>query len=226
MWLVMAMKYVPDVVVCDAMMPVMDGMECCRRLKSELQTSHIPVLMLTAYAMDEYELQGYENGADAYMAKPFNARILLARVRNLLDNRRRLQKSLASHQVPGQDGKGGEMGGMDKSFMEKLYSQIEEHLADADYNVDAMGAQVGLSRVQLYRKTKALTGYSPNELLRMARLKRAAKLLASTDKTVAEVGYAVGFASPSYFAKCYKECYGENPTDFIRRKQGGGEVRQ
>ena len=224
--LVMAMKYVPDVVVCDAMMPVMDGMECCRRLKSELQTSHIPVLMLTAYAMDEYELQGYENGADAYMAKPFNARILLARVRNLLDNRRRLQKSLASHQVPGQDGKGGEMGGMDKNFMEKLYSQIEEHLADADYNVEAMGAQVGLSRVQLYRKTKALTGYSPNELLRMARLKRAAKLLASTDKTVAEVGYAVGFASPSYFAKCYKECYGENPTDFIRRKQGGGEVRQ
>ena len=92
------------------------------------------------------------------------------------------------------------------------------HLAESEYSVEEMGAQVGLSRVQLYRKTKALTGHSPNELLRMARLKMAASLLASTDKTVAEVGYAVGFASPSYFAKCYKEYYGENPTDFIKRK--------
>ncbi len=211
-----AMKYVPDAIVCDVMMPVMDGLECCSRLKRELQTSHIPVIMLTAYGMDEHKIQGYDCGADSYLTKPFNARVLLARVHNLLENRHRLQAAFGNNPVVTQPA--ATVGDIDKGFIDKLYRHINEHFHEADYSVEAMGEQVGLSRVQLYRKTKALTGHSPNELLRMVRLKRAASLLASTDKTVAEVCYAVGFSSPSYFAKCYKEYYGENPTDFVKRK--------
>ncbi len=216
----MALKYVPDAIVCDVMMPVMDGMECCRRLKSELQTSHIPVILLTAYAMDEHRIEGYECGADSYLTKPFKGQMLAARLHNLLENRRRLQASFGSH-IPSANATATptqQISDIDKGFLDRLNEQIAMHLAESEYSVEEMGAQVGLSRVQLYRKTKALTGHSPNELLRMARLKMAASLLASTDKTVAEVGYAVGFASPSYFAKCYKEYYGENPTDFIKRK--------
>ena len=109
---------------------------------------------------------------------------------------------------------------VDKSFMEKLRHLIDENLSNPNLSVEELGEQIGLSRVQLYRKTKALCGYSPNELLRIARLKRAASLLASTEKTVAEITYEVGFSSPSYFTKCYKEYFGEIPTDFLKRKKG------
>lgn len=215
-----AMKYVPDVIICDVMMPVMDGMECCRRLKSELQTSHIPVMMLTAYAVDEQKIKGYECGADSYISKPFSARLLTVRLRNLIDNRHRLQTFFADssnatlQKIP--------VAEVDKSFLEKLHRLIDERLADPNLSVEELGGQIGLSRVQLYRKTKALCGYAPNELLRIARLKHASSLLASTDKTIAEVTYEVGFSSPSYFTKCYKEYFGESPTEFLKRKKGEG----
>lgn len=214
-----AMKYVPDAIICDVMMPVMDGMECCRRLKSELQTSHIPVMMLTAYAVDEQKIKGYECGADSYISKPFSAQLLTVRLRNLIENRRRLQHFFADgSNAPLQK---SPVTDVDKGFMEKLHRLIDDRLSDPNLSVEDLGGEIGLSRVQLYRKTKALCGYSPNELLRIARLKRAASLLASTDKTVAEITYEVGFSSPSYFTKCYKEYFGENPTDFLKRKDGG-----
>ena len=213
-----AMKYVPDVIICDVMMPIMDGMECCRHLKSEIQTSHIPVIMLTAYAADEQKIKGYECGADSYLSKPFNARLLTVRLRNLIENRHRLQSFFTDgsnatlQKAPVAD--------IDKGFLEKLYALIDAHLSDPDLSVEELGEQIGLSRVQLYRKTKALCGYAPNELLRIARLKRAASLLAGTEKTIAEITYEVGFSSPSYFTKCYKEYFGENPTEFLKRKNG------
>lgn len=213
-----AMKYVPDVIICDVMMPIMDGMECCRHLKSEIQTSHIPVIMLTAYAADEQKIKGYECGADSYLSKPFNARLLTVRLRNLIENRHRLQSFFTDgsnatlQKAPVAD--------IDKGFLEKLYALIDSHLSDPDLSVEELGEQIGLSRVQLYRKTKALCGYAPNELLRIARLKRAASLLAGTEKTIAEITYEVGFSSPSYFTKCYKEYFGENPTEFLKRKNG------
>ena len=213
-----AMKYVPDVIICDVMMPIMDGMECCRHLKSEIQTSHIPVIMLTAYAADEQKIKGYECGADSYLSKPFNARLLTVRLRNLIENRHRLQSFFTDgsnatlQKAPVAD--------IDKGFLEKLYALIDTHLSDPDLSVEELGEQIGLSRVQLYRKTKALCGYAPNELLRIARLKRAASLLAGTEKTIAEITYEVGFSSPSYFTKCYKEYFGENPTEFLKRKNG------
>lgn len=211
-----AMKYVPDVVVCDVMMPVMDGIACCKRLKSELQTSHIPVLMLTAYAMDEQRIQGYDSGADAYLTKPFNAKLLMTRIRNLIDNRKRL-KSLAEDVTGG--GKQS-LGEVDKGFVEKLKTLIDEKSGDSELSVEDLGAELGLGRVQLYRKTKSLTGYAPNELLRIARLKKAASLLASSEKTVAEITYEVGFSSPSYFTRCYKDYFGESPSEFLKRRDG------
>ena len=211
-----AMKYVPDVVVCDVMMPVMDGIACCKRLKSELQTSHIPVLMLTAYAMDEQRIQGYDSGADAYLTKPFNAKLLMTRIRNLIDSRKRL-KSLAEDVTGG--GKQS-LGEVDKGFVEKLKTLIDEKMGDSELSVEDLGAELGLGRVQLYRKTKSLTGYAPNELLRIARLRKAASLLASSEKTVAEITYEVGFSSPSYFTKCYKDYFGESPSEFLKRRDG------
>ncbi len=212
-----AMKYVPDAIICDVMMPIMDGMECCRRLKSEIQTSHIPIMMLTAYAMDEQKIQGYECGADSYITKPFSAQMLKVRLRNLIENRHRLQTFFGDQTSPTQKTPLNET---DKGFVEKLRRLIETNMANASVSVEDLGEQIGLSRTQLYRKTKALTGYSPNELLRIARLKKAAALLASTEKTISEITYEVGFTSPSYFTRCYKDYFGESPTDFLRRKKG------
>ena len=235
-----AMKYVPDAVICDVMMPVMDGMECCRRLKSEVQTSHIPVMMLTAYTMDEQKVKGYECGADSYILKPFSARLLQVRfllpfyanvnkvespfeiqkfVREVRSGDynsffRRLQSFFADKTSLRKE----PIADLDKGFVEKLRALIDEQLGNSELSVEDLGDKIGMSRVQLYRKSKALTGYSPNELLRIARLKKAASLLASTEKTIAEITYEVGFSSPSYFTKCYKDYFGESPTDFLKRK--------
>ena len=209
-----AMKYVPDLIISDVMMPGMDGIECCRRLKSELQTCHIPVILLTACSLDEQRIQGYDGGADSYISKPFSSQLLLARIRNLIDSHQRLKQFFGDRQTLAKE----DICDMDKEFVEKFKTIIEEKMSDSGLNVEDLGRDMGLSRVQLYRKIKSLTNYAPNELLRMARLKRAASLLASSELTVAEIAYEVGFTSPSYFTKCYKEQFGESPTEFLKRK--------
>ena len=209
-----AMKYVPDLIISDVMMPGIDGIECCRRLKSELQTCHIPVILLTACSLDEQRIQGYDGGADSYISKPFSSQLLLARVRNLIDSHRRLKQFFGDRHTLAKE----DVCDMDKNFVEKFKSLLDAKLGDSNLNVEDLGKDMGLSRVQLYRKIKSLTNYSPNELLRIARLKKAASLLASSDMTVTEIGYEVGFSSPSYFTKCYKEQFGESPTDFLKRR--------
>ena len=209
-----AMKYVPDLIISDVMMPGIDGIECCRRLKSELQTCHITVILLTACSLDEQRIQGYDGGADSYISKPFSSQLLLARVRNLIDSHRRLKQFFGDGQTLAKE----DVCDMDKDFVEKFKALIDAKMGDSGLNVEDLGKDMGLSRVQLYRKIKSLTNYSPNELLRIARLKKAASLLASSDMTVAEIGYEVGFSSPSYFTKCYKEQFGESPTDLLKRK--------
>ncbi len=209
-----AMKYVPDAIVCDVMMPVMDGLECCKLLKGELRTSHIPVILLTACALDEQRIEGFECGADSYIAKPFNSKVLLARLRNLTDNRKRLQQFFGDKTALAKE----KVSEVDKDFADRFRKLIEEHLSDSELSVETLGEQMGMGRVQLYRKIKALTNYSPVELLRIARLKKASALLAATDKTISEITYEVGFTSPSYFTKCYKEYFGESPTEFLKRK--------
>ena len=208
-----AMKYVPDVIISDVMMPGIDGIECCRRLKGELQTCHIPVILLTACSLDEQRIQGYAGGADSYISKPFSSQLLLTRIRNLIESRQRMKQFFGDRQTLAKE----DICDMDKDFVERFKSLIEVKMGDSELNVEDLGKEMGLSRVQLYRKIKSLTNYAPNELLRMARLKKAASLLASSDMTIAEVGYEVGFTSPSYFAKCYKEQFGESPTEFLKR---------
>lgn len=212
----MAVQHVPDVIVCDVMMPVMDGLECLRRLKTEMQTSHIPVMMLTACSLDEQRISGFDCGADSYIAKPFNPAVFRSRLRNLIANRRRLREFFADRAVISASA----VSEQDKSFADRFRTLLEENLSNADLSVEELGEKMGLSRTQLYRKIKALTNYSPVELLRIARLKRAQELLSRTEKAISEVAYLVGFSSPSYFTRSYKDYYGESPGDFVRRTRG------
>ena len=212
----MALKYVPDAIICDVMMPIMNGMECCRHLKSEPQTSHIPVMMLTAYAMDEQKIEGYECGADSYISKPFSAQLLKVRLRNLLENHLRLKNFFTDGSSTAEK---EEISSMEQDFVDKLRSLINNNLRNSKLNIDDLSDEMGFSRVQFYRKTKSLTGYAPNELVRITRLKLSRKLLTTTDKNISEIAYEVGFSSPSYFSKCYKDYFGESPLD-IQKKIG------
>lgn len=203
-----ALKHTPNAIICDVMMPIMDGMECCKRLKSELETSHIPIMMLTAYTMDEQRLKGYECGADSYVSKPFSANMLKTRLKNLLENRKRVASFFESEKEISKS----TLGKVDQGFVQRLKQLIDKNMKNSEYSVEDLGRDMNLSRVQLYRKVKSLTDYSPNELLRFTRLKRAKQLLATTEKSVSEIAYEVGFNTPAYFTKCYKDYYGETPT--------------
>ena len=190
-------------------MPVMDGLEFCQQLKTDKAISHIPVILLTARNLDEQRAEGYEHGADAYISKPFSLRLLLSRIENLIESRKKLSQVLSKGVED--DEIGNLSNETDKSFLKQLRKIIQENLANSDLSVEQIGDEIGLSRVQLYRKVKALTGYSPVEILRKARLTRARHLLQTTERTVSEIAYAVGFSTPSYFSKCYKDEFGENP---------------
>ena len=205
----LARKIVPDIVLSDIMMPVMDGLAFCQQLKTDKAISHIPVILLTARSLDEQRAEGYEHGADAYLSKPFSLRLLLSRIDNLIESRKKLNQTWSKGVED--DEIGNISNEIDKSFLKQLRKIIQENLANSDLSVEQIGDEIGLSRVQLYRKVKALTGYSPVEIVRKARLARARHLLQTTERTVSEVAYAVGFSTPSYFSKCYKDEFGENP---------------
>ena len=243
----MAVERVPDLIVSDVMMPVMDGLEMCRRVKSETATSHIPVLMLTARTLEEQRAEGYDCGADAYITKPFSGKVLISRVENLLESRRRLRELFAGvygrkgndeknrrHENNGSNENNGTadsndifdnppadgccsgaapaLNAADSRFMTRLRDFIAANISDSDLNVETISAEMSLSRVQLYRKVKAMTGATPVELIRLTRLRRAEELLREGSKTVSEVAYEVGFSSPSYFIKCYKDHFGHTPN--------------
>lgn len=205
----LARKIVPDIVLSDIMMPVMDGLAFCRQLKTDKAISHIPVILLTARSLDEQRAEGYEHGADAYLSKPFSLRLLFSRIDNLIQSRKKLSKLFSNSDE--NDAFEKLSNETDKTFAAQLRKIIQDNLSDNEFNVERIGDEIGLSRVQLYRKVKALTGYSPVEMLRKARLTRARHLLRTTEKTVSEVAYAVGFSTPSYFSKCYRDEFGESP---------------
>ena len=205
----LARKIVPDIVLSDIMMPVMDGLAFCQQLKTDKAISHIPVILLTARSLDEQRAEGYEHGADAYLSKPFSLRLLLSRIDNLIESRKKLNQTWSKGVED--DEIGNISNEIDKSFLKQLRKIIQENLANSDLSVEQIGDEIGLSRVQLYRKVKSLTGNSPVEIVRKARLTRARHLLQTTERTVSEIAYAVGFSTPSYFSKCYKDEFGENP---------------
>lgn len=221
-----AAKYVPDVIICDVMMPNMDGIECCRRLKSEITTSHIPVLMLTACAMDEQRVDGYEVGADGYLSKPFSSAVLKARLRNLILNRKLIRDVLHKDSIivkadtPAAPAKKASVSGapdIDNEFYNKFIALVSKELGNAELNVEDLASEMGLGRSQFYRKIKSLTNYSPVELLRRLRMNRAHELLTSTEKTISEIAYEVGFSTPAYFTKCYRDTYNETPSETRER---------
>ena len=204
-----ALKTVPDLIVCDVMMPVMDGLEMCRRVKQETATSHVPVILLTSNAQENQRAEGYDCGADAYITKPFSSKVLLSRVRNLLENRKRLKYVYAS----GADDEARDAADPDSRFMADFGRVVRERMSDSSLSVETISSALGLSRVQMYRKVKQLTGQSPVEIIRVTRLKKAERLLKTTKMTVSEISYDVGFSSPSYFSKCFKDYFGCQPGE-------------
>ena len=216
--LALANEIVPDLIVSDVMMPVMNGLEFCQRVKGGTATSHIPVILLTARALSHHQIEGYESGADAYITKPFSADLLLARIDNLLKSRRKLKNLFGTTELEKEEIEEpiqplSPTPQREDAFLTKFRNFIEKSMGDSDLNVETIGAELGLSRVQLYRKIKALTGLSPVELLRTARLQKGRDLLQTTNKNISEVAYEVGFTAPSYFTKCFKDEFGISPSD-------------
>lgn len=205
-----ARREVPKLVVCDVMMPVMDGLEFTKRLKEDTATSHIPVVLLTARSLSEQRKEGYDTGADSYITKPFSGQVLLSRIENLLHSRIMLRSVFAGDKRETEEEE--KLNEADKTFVGRLRTAIQENIGDSDFSVERLGEEIGLSRVQLYRKVKALTGQTPVELLRKARLTKARQLLEKTEKSVSEIAYEVGFTSPSYFNKCFKDEFDINPS--------------
>ncbi len=213
----MAARYVPDLIICDVMMPVMDGMECCRRIKSEVTTSHIPVLMLTACTMDEQRIEGYDNGADGYLSKPFSSAVLLSRCASLIANRKRIKELWHANKLAGETVSSQPVRVPSKDIDNEFYNRFLEifktEMGNADLSVDMIASRMGLERSQFYRKIKALTNYAPVELMRRLRLQQAHTLLTTSDRTISEIAYEIGFSTPAYFTKCYREAYGVTPTE-------------
>ncbi len=208
-----AKKEVPDLVICDVMMPVMDGLEFTQNLKTHTATSHIPVIMLTAKNLEEHRAEGYEHGADSYITKPFHSKVLLARIENLLKQRKLLKHLFQGTLEAEQEIADSHLEDRDKQFVKQLHAIIQKNLSDSEFGVEDIGKQIDLSRVQLYRKVKAMTGSSVVDLLRKARLAKAKRLLESRSMSVSEVAYDVGFSAPSYFTKCFKDEYGMLPGE-------------
>ena len=216
----LAVESVPDIVVSDVMMPVMDGLTFCTRLKQHEATSHIPVLLLTARSSEQQHIEGLQTGADMYMTKPFSADLLLANIASLLANRLKLRQlfnaqNSQSEQPSTQHStlNTQHSPSPDRRFLDTFLKAMEKHMSNTNLKIEDLGDEVGLSRVQLYRKVKALTGMTPVEILRETRLKRAMQLLKTTDKTVSEIANEVGFATPGYFSSCFKKQYDKYPTD-------------
>ena len=220
--LALAQEQVPDIIISDVMMPVMNGLEFCQNIKMNEITSHIPVILLTARALNSHQIEGYKSGADAYITKPFQPDLLLARIGNLLRNRHLLKDlwGTSSNATKKEDKTAttentllSSEGTRENAFICRFKKVVEERMTDSELSVETIGSELGLSRVQLYRKVKALTGSSPVDLLRKARLNKAQQLLQATDLSVSEIAYQVGFTSPSYFTKCYKDEYGKVPGE-------------
>ena len=214
----LAREQVPDLIVSDVMMPVMNGLEFCQQVKKDDISSHIPVILLTARALEKHQIEGYESGADAYITKPFSPELLLARIDNLLQSRHQLKdlwgmKPVTEASVTPPQGTAVATTPIEDAFISRFKNMVEERLSDNNLSIEDLAADMGLSRVQLYRKVKALTGNTPVDLLRKARLAQAQKLLQESTLSVSEIAYQVGFASPSYFTKCYKDEFDTVPGE-------------
>jgi signal transduction histidine kinase/DNA-binding response OmpR family regulator len=207
-----AKELIPDLIVSDIMMPEVDGYELCRALKTDIQTSHIPIILLTAKASQECIIDGLETGADDYITKPFNSRMLLSRIKNLIELRRQLQlkiqrqKMLLPNEIP--------VSSIDDEFLQKFQHIIEENLDDPEFTIDILCDRLDMGRSTLFKKIRALTGETPNQFILSYRLERGAQLLKDKARSVTDVALDVGFSSPAYFATCFKEKFHQSPSAY------------
>lgn len=211
-----AVKSLPDLIISDLMMPKMDGMEMCSILKQDINTSHIPVIMLTAKTMDEDIKKGYELGADDYITKPFSTSLLLTRVENIIVAREKLKELYGKHFSL--ETLGVETTSVDERFMQKLYEILEANISNPEFSLDEFSRDINMSRASLYRKIKSITNLSPNEFIRNFRLTMAGKILKETQMPISEVYVAVGFNSHAYFSNCFKTFYGVSPTEYMSKE--------
>lgn len=210
-----ASTYDADLIVCDVLMPGMNGFEVTRKLKNEFTTSHIPIILLTALNIEEKYQEGIESGADAYITKPFNVSLLLARIFKLIELRDKLRQKYSNepglaHSIICTNDK-------DQKFSAKLNEVLNEHMTDTDFSVNDFAGIMGLGRTVFYKKVRGVTGYSPYEYLRVMRLKKAAEMLLTEDLTIAEIAYSVGINDPFYFSKCFKSQFGVSPSAYRKR---------
>jgi AraC-like DNA-binding protein len=199
------------------MMPEMNGIELCKKIKSDQRVSHIPVILLTARAAEEQKVEGFQAGADDYITKPFNFEILASRIQNLIVQREKLHKNFPKQL----DVKASELNitPLDEKFIQNAIKCVEENVSKTDFSVEDMSRELGISRAHLYKKTLALTGKSPLEFIRTIRLQQAAQLLEKSQLTVAEIAYQVGFNNPKYFARYFKEQYSILPSAYAAGKR-------
>ncbi|RAV99479.1 hybrid sensor histidine kinase/response regulator transcription factor [Pseudochryseolinea flava] len=211
------LQQLPDLIVSDVMMPEMNGMELCKKIKQDQRVSHIPVILLTARTEEEQKLEGLQTGADDYITKPFSFEILISRIRNLITQRENFHKAFPLHH----EVRASELNitSLDSKFIENAIKYVEENVGNADFSVEDLSRQMGISRANFYKKILSLTGKSPLEFIRTIRLQHAAQLLEKSQLTVSEVAYAVGFNNPKYFARYFKEAYHELPSSYAARKR-------
>ncbi|NOY05168.1 MAG: response regulator [Chlorobi bacterium] len=207
-----ARELLPDLIISDVMMPNMNGYELCRVIKNDITTSHIPLILLTAKASDDHKIEGLETGADDYLIKPFNARELLARVKNLIAQRKQLQQKYRRDYLL----KPAPVSvlSMDDTFLRRAWEMVEQNMSDPDFNIEHLSDALSMTRSNLHRKIRALTGQTPSQFTRSIRLKRAAELLAQKSGTVTEIAYNVGFSSSAYFSRCFREQFGVPPNKY------------
>jgi signal transduction histidine kinase/ligand-binding sensor domain-containing protein/DNA-binding response OmpR family regulator len=217
MGLQIAQSRIPDIIISDIMMPVMDGMEMCKQIKEDVKTSHIPVILLTAKDTIQDKTEGYNIGADSYITKPFSAKLLQSRVNNLLDARKKMTALFSTSNVQKQALLKESLSRLDNEFIEKVIGIIEQNIESEQINIAQIADRMFMSHSTLYRKLKALTGMTINEFIRKIRLSTAEKLLLTGKYTINEIIYMVGINSTNYFRECFKDEFGVTPKEYIQK---------
>jgi signal transduction histidine kinase/ligand-binding sensor domain-containing protein/DNA-binding response OmpR family regulator len=209
-----ALEIIPDLIISDVMMPKMDGNELARRIRNDERTSHIPLILLTAKSEQESKIEGLETGADDYLTKPFDTKELLVRIKNLIDIRRKLQEKFSGEKIIARKVE-KKLSILDERFLNKVLEAAEKHLSEETFSIEDFGSEVGMGRVQLHRKLKALTGKSPSLYLRSVRLAKAKNMIEEKLGNISEIAYSTGFSSPAYFTACFKEEFGYPPSEVL-----------
>ena len=213
----LAKEHIPDLVITDVMMPKLNGYELCQKLKEDEKTSHVPVIILTAKASGDSMERGFETGANYYVTKPFNPKLLELRIKNILRSRQLFKEQVLHNKTVNLNPKHVPISNADENFLKKVVTCVEEHMQDSNFQIDDLCRHLGLSRIQLYRKLKGLIGQSGNEFIRSVRLKRAAQLIRQDQLTIAEITYQVGFNDLQYFRDCFKKQFGVKPSEYLQQ---------